>query len=236
LLIAYAFVLYMAVFSGGRWIRSVLAGPGEPFWATAAQPHADATLARDAAAGDQSDLGASSSSSPLLSASALDSSVYEKLRTFSLAQQDAFEQLGLSFWFFPSLSDGLDVKNEFKRRLERVERLLTGEMRAEVLAEAKRVFVHCEGVVGELDEFVGRQGLIVRSTVRAVHGEGEGVPADGQKGTRRERDGGMGARARQWQGRLQRGNWYEAPGFAGLALVLSCVSWYAMYHAGVWSP
>ena len=32
LLVAYAWVMYMAVFSGGRWIRGQLVGAGEGFW------------------------------------------------------------------------------------------------------------------------------------------------------------------------------------------------------------
>jgi hypothetical protein len=206
----------MAIFSGGRWIRSVLAGPGEPFWSQKPEPKSIEFPSR----------------SPSPSGPGLESSVYEKLRTFSLAQQDLFEELGLSLWFFPSLSDGLDIKNEFKRRLERIERLLTPEMRADVVAEAKIVFVHCEAVVSELDEHVGRQGKLIRNKVRKA-GLDSAAP-----GTQRrpvgDRGRGLASRARGLKQRYEQ-NWWDVPGYAGLALVLSCVSYYAMYHAGVWS-
>jgi heme oxygenase len=180
-LLAYGFVLYMAIFSGGRWIRSTLAGSGEEFWAN------------------------DNSASPSTSR---ESSVSERLRTFSLAAQDRFETLGLAFWFFPSLSDGLDIKNEFKKRLEHVEKLLSPSMREDVIAEARDIFIRCEDLVGELDQSVGRQGNLIRRVARTV--QPSRLPA-----------------------RLPTvvANWYEISSFAGLALLVSCASWYAMYHA-----
>ncbi len=43
-LIAYAWVFYMALFSGGRWIRAQLHGAGERFWT---EPAATATAAKE---------------------------------------------------------------------------------------------------------------------------------------------------------------------------------------------
>jgi hypothetical protein len=38
LLVAYAWVMYMAVFSGGRWIRQQLSNAGDDFWSLNQQP------------------------------------------------------------------------------------------------------------------------------------------------------------------------------------------------------
>ena len=66
-----------------------------------------------------------------------------------------FEALGLSFWFHPGDRDGEDVKAEFKARLLEAEELLTVEERADVVAEAKKIFTRCTMLVGELDEMFG---------------------------------------------------------------------------------
>jgi heme oxygenase len=215
-LVAYAFVLYMAIFSGGRWIRSVLASAGPGFWSAAA------------AAATEPGRGAVSTCSPpgspeLLAAAWLGTSVHEKLRTFSREQQERYERLGLSFWFWSSLEDGLDIKAEFKRRLDGIERLLTEDMRREVVEEAREVFVRCESLVGELDELVGRQGEVV-----------EGLKSRQMKESQEHKTVVLHARKKGgFMGLWPRRPWIDG-GFIGLALAVSSVSWYAMYHAGLW--
>lgn len=206
LLIAYAFTLYLAIFSGGRWIRSLLAAPGRTFWS----PDLSASASMEASIGH------------------FESSVHEKLRSFTIPQQECFEELGLAFWFFPSLNDGLDIKAEFKRRLEGAESLLTPQMRTEIVDEARNIFVRCEGLVGELDEFVGRQGKLVNG------GERYGS-TDGTKPSRIQHVQKKGWFERTWKSNLNFGNRYDVPSYAALALVISSVSWYAMYHSGTWS-
>jgi heme oxygenase len=210
-LLAYAFVMYMAVFSGGRWIRSMLASPGAAFWSAV-------------------DLPASPPGSPWLDASYAVSSVQEKLRTFTQAQQEVLETAGLSLWFWSGLSDGLDIKADFKKQLDAVEGLLTAEMRSDIIAEAREIFIRCEGLVGELDERVGRQGLVVMGIKSRDRKELETENDDVRRSTTKLLPHANGG----WWKLPEWGtpDWAEAPGYAGWALIFSCVSWYAMYQAG----
>jgi hypothetical protein len=195
----------MAIFSGGRWIRSVLATAGVGFWSS------DPTTRSPPA-------------SPSMSAS-FGTSVHEKLRSFTLAQQERYEALGLSFWFWSSLDDGLDIKAEFKRRLDGMEGLLTEGMRKDVVSEAREIFVRCEGLVGELDESVGRNGHVVQGAKSREMAEYE----DDEKTVVLDvKDRGHFA---SWWPRRP---WVDASAAIGLALAISSVSWYAMYQAGIW--
>ncbi|KAF2432775.1 heme oxygenase-like protein [Tothia fuscella] len=169
-LIAYAWCMYMAVFSGGRWIRSQLCASGEEFWTGNAAREAPNTDGRD---------------------------------DLNLGK---FEGLGLSFWFFPGAQDGEDIKADFKQRLQEGEAVLTAEQRADVVAEAQEIFNRCDSLVRELDSMRAKVDSLPGSSL-AVGGK--------QK--------------------LKEDYWLGMPGYAGLALVFSCVSWYAMYHAGTWN-
>lgn len=107
-LVAYAWCFYMAVFSGGRWIRAGLLRAGDGFW-PAQTPEDGIPLA----------------------------------------------ERGLSFWHFPGLHDGEDIKAEFKLRLEEAEHLFTDDQRVDVIEEAKHIFQLCAEVVYALDYMVG---------------------------------------------------------------------------------
>ena len=106
-LVAYAWCFYMAVFSGGRWIRAGMLRAGEDFWPS--------------------------------------------------TKEDGIglEERGLSFWHFPGLHDGEDIKAEFKLRLEEAEQLFTDDQRIDVIEEAKNIFQLCAELVFELDDMVG---------------------------------------------------------------------------------
>ncbi|KAJ4370284.1 hypothetical protein N0V86_009021 [Didymella sp. IMI 355093] len=62
---------------------------------------------------------------------------------------------GLSFWHFPGLHDGEDIKAEFKLRLEEADYLFTADQRVDVIEEAKNIFQLCAEVVYELDDMAG---------------------------------------------------------------------------------
>jgi len=121
LLIAYAWTLYMAIFSGGRWVRAQLCSAGEQFW------NAPPTTITSSSKSDKEK---------------------EKL---SLEELMIFEPLGLSFWFFPSDRDGEDIKAEFKRRLQDGEHILTTEQRKEIVKEAQGIFDRFSDMVADLD-------------------------------------------------------------------------------------
>jgi hypothetical protein len=202
LLIAYAWTLYMAIFSGGRWVRAQLCTAGEDFWSATA-----------------------SASSPAKPTSTSTSTQQQQQQPKEKEKSShgwgnwedlkPYEDRGLSLWFFPGAEDGEDIKTEFKRRLQDGEHMLTAAQRGEIVTEAQGIFDRCEALVQELD------------ALALVSGVGGGEKGRVLRGARGERSAGRGA------GRGA-GYWYNMPGYAGLALVLSCVSWYAVYHAGTW--
>jgi hypothetical protein len=235
LLLAYACVLYPAVFAGGRWLRSVLAAPGLDFW-TRGRPGDDDDDDDD----DQHNLARSSSGNMSASGSRppaadiFDTRVHEKPRSFTAAQQAALERAGLSFWFF---APGGDERGEFARRLGALDGdsdgddldTLDEQERAEIVAEARALLECCEELVGALDERVGRGGDVV-----VVEGSEKEERA---KMHRVEAAAGVVGQA--WRrGREVIGQaWNNAGGYAGVALAVGCASasLYAMYRSGYWS-
>ncbi len=127
-LIAYAWVMYMAIFSGGRHIRNELAGAGDAFWRKEMVKATDAPLGlhyqRMTDGGEKSNL------------------------------HDA--QFGYSFLSFDGEADGEDIKADFKQRLACVEDVLSPEERRDVVAEAQQVFRFSILLVREIDEYVVR--------------------------------------------------------------------------------
>jgi heme oxygenase len=182
LLIAYAWTLYMAIFSGGRWIRGQLCSAGEDFWTSPSDTSPATTNSDD-------------NEKPTL----------EELKLF--------EPLGLSFWFFPTDTDGEDIKVEFKRRLQDGEHLLTSAQREEIVKESQDVFDRFQDMVADLDATIGES----LSTVKPPQQASAQAPAKKL----------FEDKANEYL--------FNMPGYAGLALVVSCVSWYAMYHAGTWA-
>lgn len=211
-LLAYAFVMYMAIFSGGRWIRSMLAAPGAGFWSAFELPQ-------------------SPPGSPPIGLAYAASSVHEKLRTFNQTQQETFEKTGLSLWFWSGLNDGLDIKAEFKHQLDLANELLTEEMRSDILAESRDIFIRCESLVGELDERVGRMGIVVKG----VKSREEEALEAGEA----ESEGALKFAPELGQDRSQNPGWLiswtEAPPsrFAGLAIAIGCLGWYVLHYSGV---
>jgi heme oxygenase len=178
LLVAYAWTLYMAIFSGGRWVRAQLCSAGEDFWT-------------------------SSSSTAKVNT---DNKEKDK---FSLKELKVYEPLGLSFWFFPTETDGEDIKSEFKRRLQDGEHILTPAQRDEIVKESRDIFDRFQDMVADLDAALGETS--------------HAVPP--QRAS---------AKAKALEDKASK-YLFNMPGYAGLALVVSCVSWYAMYHAGTWA-
>lgn len=129
-LVAYAWVMYMAIFSGGRWIRQELVNAGPEFWG-----------------------GAVLSASVSNSASAAKAN--GKANGHIHAEQQEQELEGLSFLNFDGPLDGEDIKADFKLRLNRAEMMLTEEERRAVVTEADTIFEKCIAVVEELDRQLG---------------------------------------------------------------------------------
>jgi heme oxygenase len=181
LLVAYAWTLYMAIFSGGRWIRAQLHNAGKDFWT------------------------ATTSTSPAPDKIDNDKPTLEELREV--------ENLGLSLWFFEGEQDGEEIKAEFKRRLNDGEHILTPAQRDDIILESQDIFDRFKAMVDDLDEAFGKNALPAK--------------ADTPPPKAMTKVKGLEKKATEYL--------FDMPGYAGLALVVSGVSWYALYHAGAWS-
>jgi heme oxygenase len=182
LLVAYGWTLYMAIFSGGRWIRAQLRNAGKDYWTA-------------------------SSSTSSVKPDNNDKPTLEELKEF--------ENLGLGLWFFEGEQDGEDIKAEFKRRLNDGEHILTPAQRDDIILESQDIFDRFKNMVDDLDAAFSKASL------------SPAVPETASKKMATAKVKALEKKATEYL--------FDMPGYAGLALVVSCVSWYAMYHAGTWS-
>ncbi|KAG9236589.1 hypothetical protein BJ875DRAFT_217998 [Amylocarpus encephaloides] len=128
-LLAYAWVLYMALFSGGRILRGVLqdaSGSGTEFWGREL--------------------------SPVKPEDILSQSVTSPLKRRSRLQMNTD---GLGFFSFPGSQDGEDLKVDFKKRYAEIELRLTPEEKEEIVAEAQEIFKFMLGLITDLDVATG---------------------------------------------------------------------------------
>ncbi|KAK4989100.1 hypothetical protein LTR50_003435 [Elasticomyces elasticus] len=121
-LLAYAWVLYMAIFSGGRWIRSALFAAGAEFWTADDDCGGDGGGDAVSAATENDDAVRPSAGFP-----------------------------GFTFLSFDGDEDGEDVKSAFKAGLAGAEELLDEGQRRDVVLEAQEIFRLCISLVEELD-------------------------------------------------------------------------------------
>ncbi|KAI0833064.1 heme oxygenase-like protein [Hypoxylon sp. FL0890] len=136
-LLAYAWVLYMALFSGGRIIRASLerVDPGSSFW-TPLDPDSGPELKIP---------GGYPSSSE----------IRRQVRRMSMAEEQP-----LSFFRFGTPSNGEDLKQMFKARILALMRRGVGkecfrikpEEHDDIVQEARQIFELMIGIVEELDE------------------------------------------------------------------------------------
>jgi hypothetical protein len=71
----------------------------------------------------------------------------------------------LSFWQFEGGDDGLDIKNDFKRRFDNVAAQLTASERTDVVEEAVQIFKMCREMV-ELLDAITEPEQVVESKMR----------------------------------------------------------------------
>lgn len=140
LLLAYMWVLYLALFSGGRYIRARLrrARFGQP----------TSRL-----------LPFSASISPFAPSDQI-SSWQEEKQALSL-DADVDMDAGLSFWTFAGEEDGEDLKIAFKKQLLEAEDMLSESEKEEVVQEA--IFImHAMGeIVGEIRDVLGGEQVML---------------------------------------------------------------------------
>ncbi|KAH7165882.1 hypothetical protein EDB81DRAFT_266410 [Dactylonectria macrodidyma] len=136
ILLAYSYILYMALFAGGRFIRASLESPGEDFWAQVPSPIRP------------TDLSCQHSTMPIERASGLTNE--------ELPQADhsphADHKMPLRFFHFKSAEDGEDLKREFKRRLVDSESVLTDGEKHDIIQESVCIFENMTLLTHQLDE------------------------------------------------------------------------------------
>lgn len=164
LLLAYAWVLYMALFSGGRFIRTRLRRAGAGFWRRGPVEGKPPRGGRGTRLEDD-DVGGDG--------------VVDDHDGNAVVEDDDGEGVDqhLTFWTFDGDEDGEDVKAEFRARFAAVEGTLTEGEKGEVVREAVFVMRSMLEVVGEIKEAIGT-------------GTGTSPAAAGPRGD----EGGMGAR------------------------------------------
>lgn len=144
-LVAYAWVLYMALFSGGRYLRAALQNADAEFWLQSSPRLSSAVRLQDLCPSRQetglSDMHAHSPHHVTGST----------LEAESCAPEDGTAQKLHQFFHFPSLEDGEDIKREFKTRIVEMDLLLHDTEKDEIVEEAQHIFVFMLGVVGDLD-------------------------------------------------------------------------------------
>lgn len=135
-LLAYAYILYMALFSGGRFIRASLESAGSAFWEQPLSP-VRPTL-RDCFDNQTVNNGP---------ASQLDQDVI-----FEAGERShAAHTLPLRFFHFPTPLDGEDLKREFKHRLMTTEKYLSGRQVEDIVQEGRFIFENMILLIQQLD-------------------------------------------------------------------------------------
>lgn len=125
-LMAYTYILYMALFAGGRFIRDTLKAGGEEFWSTAVtaslRGNGDAERSKDT-------------------------------QDESKGMRDAPEQMTfpLRFFQFSTDSDGEDLKQLYKQQFVDSEFQLSGPEKDDIVREAVCIFEHMILLVQQLD-------------------------------------------------------------------------------------
>ncbi|KAH6636916.1 hypothetical protein F5144DRAFT_628897 [Chaetomium tenue] len=141
-LLAYAWVFYMALFSGGRVLRGLLEGAGEGFWSG---------FGGDVEGGESGGLSVGSNVGGV-GGSAENGGFVEAGSGLETKKKG----LPLGFFRFETPRDGEDLKVEFKERFGEAGWVLTSEERDEVVREAGAIFEDMILLVEELDGMLGQ--------------------------------------------------------------------------------
>jgi heme oxygenase len=156
-ILAYAWVLYMALFSGGRILRGILqaaSGIGRIFWEREPSP----IRPLDPHDGPRRKLRSDASS------------LAEEKRKGRSRPGSILEETGngLGFFSFSSAEDGEDIKSEFKSRYAEIELRLTDSEKSDIVAEALHIFTFMLGIIEDLDTIVGTTDQAMESA-KAYH-------------------------------------------------------------------
>ncbi|PSK43139.1 hypothetical protein B9Z65_7093 [Elsinoe australis] len=137
-LLAYSWVLYMAIFSGGRWIRSQLRAAGPTFWGHPASP--------------ASILKPTPEKEP------------EPPSKDALPTPETTSEQGIYLFNFSGPQDGEDIKSFFKEKFAQADTVLSETEKEHVVKEASWIFEACVRLVADLD---GKLGTLERVEKKA---------------------------------------------------------------------
>ncbi|KAK2593708.1 hypothetical protein QQS21_008573 [Conoideocrella luteorostrata] len=136
-LLAYSYIMFMALFSGGRFIRATLESAGNEFWDEPCPVIPTASQRSEREGGK----------------------VTTKLT--AQPQQPGFSPqtvhgISLQFFQFDTPLDGEDLKNDFKQRLADAEESLSNREKHDIVQEAICIFENMILVVAQLDNVMGK--------------------------------------------------------------------------------
>ncbi|CZR57386.1 related to HMX1 ER localized, heme-binding peroxidase involved in the degradation of heme [Phialocephala subalpina] len=149
-LMAYAWVLYMALFSGGRHLRAELkkaGGIGPNFWDRKPSPVRPYSITQESSRRQNS------RSSPTDPTS---DDPMRKPRSRSRSESTASGMVpGMQFFNFIGDEDGEDIKREFKCRFAEAETHLLPTEKEDIVLEAQHLFSFMLSLISDLDTIMG---------------------------------------------------------------------------------
>ncbi|POS84370.1 hypothetical protein EPUL_003897 [Erysiphe pulchra] len=147
-LLAYAWVFYMALFSGGRYINASLkkaGGHGADFWKQ------DSSADLRHCENDKN----FRLEEPSLFPSKPNLNSFSDCSDSSSVTKCSKTIPGLQFFFFAGDADGEDIKMEFKKRFKNAENLLTNNEKLDIILESQHIFKYMIELVLDLDILMG---------------------------------------------------------------------------------
>lgn len=152
-LLAYAWVLYMAMFSGGRYLRASLkeaGGIGPNFWERDPSPIRPYSITRP------NTPRRGSKSENIAESQENETTLRSSARSRSRSDNDAAGLVpGMEFFNFSGDSDGEDIKTLFKARITEAEVLLTAGEKEDIITEAQHIFTFMVTLIDHLDTVMG---------------------------------------------------------------------------------
>ncbi|KAK1657202.1 hypothetical protein BDP55DRAFT_567767 [Colletotrichum godetiae] len=142
-LMAYSYILFMALFAGGRFIRATLESAGSEFWEQTSSPIPPSQMPCQERTAP--------SNAAIPNATPVDMSRGDDRGKIEVGAKHMRHSLPLGFFHFATPLDGEDLKKEFKKRLAESEHLLTPRERHDIIQEAVCIFDNMLLLVGQLD-------------------------------------------------------------------------------------
>ncbi|TVY42414.1 Heme-binding protein [Lachnellula subtilissima] len=155
-LMAYAWVLYMALFSGGRYLRASLktaGGMGQDFWDREPSPVRPHAITGDVREVQEAKIVFSEPSGMWSPPEGKPGRGRKRVKSWFDGDIPRITP-GLFFFDFDGDEDGEDIKLEFKKRIAEAELILTQGEKDDIVAEAQDIFRFMLQLVGELDSIM----------------------------------------------------------------------------------